>query len=272
MAFTPTRYLRAGDRDTLRAVVAAVERLDRIEMAVVIPTGVGWLLDANIGLITAALDAITHPVALALGGQFNPPDRHRLVTANYRRLLVDVPGVAPWRSDFATFDGIAHGAPFASLGETGTLRHIVPPGEQAQSSGPPGAQPPTVLVPELMGFFRGDTLATRYAGAPAPICRCQVCRGAGLDRFDGLDGETRAEAHAHNAAVWNNLLPALFGQPGLGDQQVWWRGTCAAAVDAYAVENARILQAGAFKPKTDLKRWATLPVTHAPTPQRVEEG
>ncbi|MCK9904213.1 hypothetical protein CC117_30525 [Parafrankia colletiae] len=265
VALTPTGYLLEGDSAALRATVEAAENLARIDTVVVIPAAVGWLADPYVELLTEALAAIPHPVALALGGQLNPLDGEEQATVNLRRLLVTVPGVAPWRTDFAAFDGVAHGAPFASMGATAGLRHIIPPGERALTVRKGGATPPTVLFPELLRFTSGHTLATRYANHPPPTCGCVVCRGRPLTRFDGYDGDIRAEANAHNAAAWNELLPALFREPGLGERQALWKKTCVAAYQAHEVENVRLRQMNAFKPPRDVVRFATLPVTHAPT-------
>ncbi|WP_261562663.1 hypothetical protein [Frankia tisae] len=266
VALTPTRYLRAGDRGALRAVVTAAQDIDRVGTVVMIPAAVGWLLDSSIDLFLPALASIPHPVAIALGGQFNPLDSHRKATTNLRRLLLEVPGTALWRTDLAAFDSIAHGGPFASFGLTTALRHIIPPDEKPQNRNGGGPVPPTVLLPELLRFSSGPALAKRYAGLEAPTCTCQVCRGAGLNRFDGYDGDTRAQADAHNVAVWNELLSALFSLRDLGNRQAWWRRLCMDAVNAHETENIRIRQAGAFKPPKDVKRWVDLPVTHSPAP------
>lgn len=269
VALTPTRYLRAGDRKALRGVVAAVREIDRVGTVVVVPAAVGWLQDANVELFVAALKEIPHPVAFALGGQKNPLDKHAKAAANLRGLLTEVPGVGLWRADLAAFDSIAHGAPFASFGLTAKLRHIIPPDEEPQRTGN-GPVPPAVLFPSLLRFTTGQNIAKRYAGLEAPTCVCEVCEGATLNRFDSYDRETRALADAHNVAVWNGLLSELFSLPGLGDRQVWWRSLCVAAVNAHTVENDRIRQVGAFKPRSELKRWVNLPITHAPT--RVQAG
>ncbi|WP_322749379.1 MULTISPECIES: hypothetical protein [unclassified Frankia] len=267
VALTPTGYLRAGDRAALRAVVEGAKNLDRTDTIVVIPAAVDWLVDPHLNLFTAALADIPHPVALALGGQFNPLDKREKATANLRRLLIAVPGVAPWRTDFAAFDGVAHGAPFAAMGATSGLRHTIPPGEKAQTANKGGGPvPPTVLFPELLRFTSGRTLATRYANHQPPTCDCVVCRGRPLTRFEGYEGDIRAEANAHNAATWNGLLPSLFHEPGLGERQSRWKNICVAACQAHEIEAVRLRQKKAFEPSKDIRRFATLPVTHAKTP------
>ncbi|WP_261565498.1 hypothetical protein [Frankia gtarii] len=266
VALTPTGYLQAGDRAALRAVVEGAKGLDRTDTVVVVPAAVGWLVDPYLDLFTVELADIGHPVALALGGQFNPLDEREEATANLRRLLVGVPGVAPWRTDFAAFDGIAHGAPFAAMGATSGMRHTIPPDEKAQTKKRGGAVPPMVLFPELLRFTSGHTLATRYANHQPPTCGCVVCQGKPLTRFEGYGGDVRREADAHNAAAWNRLLPALFREPGLGERQALWKKICAVAHQAHEIEDLRLRQKKVFDPPDDVRRFATLPVTHAPIP------
>jgi hypothetical protein len=68
----------------------------------------------------------------------------------------------------------------------------------------------------------------------------------------------RATAHAHSAAVWTCWLSDLFGHATDSERQLWWRGFCAAALDAHEHENTRLRQKGAFKPSPALKKLATL--------------
>jgi hypothetical protein len=266
LALTPTGYLNAGDGPALRAVVAAAERLERADTIVMIPAEVGWLRTTHVGLLTEALADIPHPVALALGGQLNPLDRHKDATRNLRQLLVTVPGVGLWRTDFAAIDAIAHGAPFAAIGARTGLRHIIPPGEKAQSARNGGGVPPSVLLPRLLHFTTGPAIATRYANDVPPVCGCRVCDYQPLTRFDGNDGAIHAEANAHNAAAWNGLLPTLFGEPGLGERQAFWKRICVDAVNAHDLENKRLQQPRAFTVPRDVERYATYTVTHALLP------
>ncbi|MCK9925107.1 hypothetical protein MXD61_25105 [Frankia sp. AgPm24] len=270
VALTPTGYLRVGDRAALRAVVDVVADLDRRAIIVVIPAAVGWLVEPHLDFFTEVLATIRHPVALAFGGQFNPLDL-RAAQANLRRLLTAVPGVAPWRTDFAAFDGVAHGAPFAAIGASSGMRHLVPPDEKART-GQMGAVQPAVLIPRLLSFVGGGRIARLYANRQPPTCDCLECAGRALTRFDGSDGEIQAAASRHNAATWNRLLPGFFGEPGLGERQAYWKRMCQAARDAHEIENSRLRQKKAFTPPKDITRFATLPVTHAPLPQPARGG
>lgn len=266
VALTPTGYLRVGDLAALRAVVDVVADLDRSDIVVVIPAAVGWLVEPQLPSFAGALATIRHPVALAVGGQFNPLDL-KGAQANLRRLIAAVPGVAPWRTDFAAFDGVAHGAPFAAMGASSGLRHLVPPQEKAQSSSTGVQVAPAVLLPRLLSFVGGGKIASRYANRQPPTCDCAECEGSPLTRFDGVDGETQKAAGRHNAAAWNELLPEFFREPGLGERQAWWKRRCQAACAAHEIENSSLRQKKAFVPPADIRRFATLPVTHALLPQ-----
>lgn len=259
-AITPTRYVRAGDPASLKAVLRETETLRRDDVIVTLPLSVGWLRAEARSLLVAVIRAIEHPVALILGGQYDPLKQFTAAPQNLRELLAEVPGAGLWRTDLAGFDALAHGAGFAAVGAGGSLRHLVPAGERAETSGPPGPHYPSVLVPDLLRFSTAKFLADSYANTTPPRCYCSHCDGAYLDSFFGLTNQVKAAAHAHNSATWNAWLPDLLEQPTLFDRQHWWRTRCQHAVDAHAMENARIGQPGRFEPPKSLKKWATLPV------------
>jgi hypothetical protein len=265
VAMTPTRYVHAGDADALKGVMRAAQAIKRSDVIVTMPVAITWLRDESLQQLRAVLKRIPQPKALILGGQYDPLDM-RNTPKNLRCLAQEVADLGLWRTDLAAFDCIAYGGLFAAIGAGGSLRHLIPEDEEPQSSSFPGAHLPSVLVPDLLSFSRADSLARRYANTPPPRCPCPVCDGRFLDRFNRRDGETRAVAHAHNAATWNSWLPDLFDHQSLGDRQVWWKNRCTAALDAHEAENARIQQPKAFKPPQPLKAWATLPVSQPPSP------
>jgi hypothetical protein len=266
IAMTPTRYVHAGDAEALKGVMRAAQAIKRDDVVVTVPVDTSWLRDESLRQLTAVLQRIQHPKALILGGQFNPLEKFASAPKNLRFLAEEIPDLGLWRTDLAAFDCIAYGGLFAAIGAGGSLRHAVPEDEEPQSSSFPGAQPPSILVPDLLRFALADSLARKYANTIPPRCSCLVCDGAFLDRFNRRDGETRAVAHAHNAATWSSWLPDLFGHQHLGDRQLWWKNRCQAAVDAHEAENARIKQPRAFKPRKVLRAWATLPVSRQPSP------
>lgn len=263
-AITPTGYIRAADWGALKAVVQAAQDLKRTDIITMLPIDAAWLQDDSIEKLDLAIKNIPHPVAIAVGGQYNPFDKYTKATTNLRRLLIDNPRVGLWRADLQVFDAIGHGALFAAFGLSASLRHTIPPDQPAQSKkggGPPSA---TVLLPEFLRFSKGPELAKLYANADAPTCGCLACDGAKLDRFDGSDNEIRALADSHNAAVWADLLLAVFRYTDLGNRQAWWHRLSTDARKAIDAENERLRQAGAFKIPKDLQRWGDLSVTHAP--------
>ena len=266
IAVTPTRYVYPGDADALRGVMRAAQAIERSDVIVIVPVAITWLRDESLQQLMAILKRIPHPKALILGGQYNPLDAFANAPKNLRYLAQEVAGLGLWRTDLAAFDCIAYGGLFAAIGAGGSVRHLIPEDEEPQSSSFPGAHLPSVLVPDLLRFSKADWLATKYANTPPPRCPCAVCDGSFLDRFNRSDGETRAAAHAHNAATWSSWLPDLFDQQSLEDRQVWWRNRCKGAVEAHEAENARIQQPGAFKPSRVLRAWATMPVSQPPSP------
>jgi hypothetical protein len=266
-AITPTGYIRAADWGALKAVVRTAQDLKRNDVVIMLPIDAAWLQDDSVEKLDLAIKQTPHPVAIAVGGQYNPFDKYRKATTNLRRLLIDNPGVGLWRADLQVFDAIGHGALFAAFGLSTSLRHTVPPDQAAQSKKGGGVRPSaTVLLPELLRFSQGPDLATLYADADAPTCSCLACGGAKLDRFDGHDNEIRALADSHNAAVWADLLVAVFHYTDLGSRQAWWHQLCIDALKSIEAENERLRQVGAFKVPKDVQRWVDLPVTHAPAP------
>jgi hypothetical protein len=213
--------------------------------------------------LIAGLQRIAHPKAVMFGAQKNPFDV-AAATPNFRRLLGETTNVGLWRADVpAAFDCLAHGGAFAAIGAGGSLRHLVPADEKPDANNPM-AHTPAVLLPSMLRYVRGRIIAEKYANTPAPRCDCVVCGGASLDRFDSLNGDVRAEAHGHNAAVWTSWLSDLFDHPSDAERQQWWRGLCKGAVDSHEQENTRLRQSGAFKPSPALRKLANLPLPGEP--------
>lgn len=259
-AITPSRYVQAGDSAALKALVCQARAIERDDVIVAVPVALAWLTQQQyLRQLIAGLQRIPHPKAVMFGAQKNPFDTAAAVP-NFRRLLAETTGVGLWRADVpAAFDCIAHGGAFAAIGAGGSLRHLIPAGEQPDSS-EPRMHTPSVLLPAMLRYSLGRVIADRYASVPAPRCGCVVCDGATLNRFDSTSGDARASAHAHNAAVWSAWLSDLFSHFAGAARQQWWRGFCQAAVDAHEQENARLRQMGAFKPPPALRRLAALPL------------
>jgi len=261
VAITPSRYVQAGDSAAFKALVRQAQVIERDDVIVAVPVALPWLTQEQyLPQLVAGLQRIPHPKAVMFGHQKNQNNPFDAAAAipNFRRLLAETAGVGLWRADLlAAFDCLAHGGAFAAIGAGGSLRHLVPPGQNPDSRDP-RVHTPAVLLPAMLRYSMGGFIADKYASATAPNCGCVVCRGATLNRFDSLSGDVRATAHAHNAAVWTAWLSDLFGHPDGPARQLWWRGMCRAAVDAHVQENARLRQKDAFKPSAALKKLASL--------------
>lgn len=264
LAITPTRYVRAGDSDALKAIMHAASRLDREDVVVPLPVAVSWLMKDQLRQLAAVISRIPHPVALILGGQFDPLRKFNDAPGNLRAVLADLRAVGTvglWRTDLAGFDALAHGAAFAGIGAGGSVRHLVPAGERAETADPAGPNWPSVLVPDLMRYKRADALERIYANDTPPPCPCRCCNGAPLPSFHGATHQIKAQAHAHNAATWTGWLAAFLGQKTLSERQDWWRRRCQRAVGAHEQENVRLSQPRAFVPTAVLKKWAQPPTS-----------
>jgi hypothetical protein len=259
-AITPSRYVQAGDSPAFKALVHQAQEIERNDVIVAVPVALPWLTKKQyLPQLIAGLQRIAHPKAVMFGAQKNPFDV-AAATANFRRLLAETTNVGLWRADVpAAFDCLAHGGAFAAIGAGGSLRHLIPADEKPDADNPM-AHTPAVLLPSMLRYVRGRIIAEKYANTPAPRCECAVCDGASLDRFDSLNGDVRAEAHAHNAAVWTGWLSDLFDHATERERQQWWRGFCKAALDSHEQENIRLRQSNAFKPAPALKKLATLPL------------
>ncbi|WP_018351917.1 hypothetical protein [Longispora albida] len=256
VAATPTGYITGGDTPALKAARNMIREIGRRDVAALFPVDVAFLRKDAVDQLIAILQPTGVPIALVLGGQYNPTDRYADIVGNLRRVCREVPQLGVWRTDMITgFDCMAHGAMFTGVGASTTLRHAPPPDEATQHGN--GSGRPSVLVPELWGYFRGDTLARRWANAEPLSCGCAVCKGHRLDRFDSSDPEIRAEALEHNVAAWS-LFWAQMRPMTLAQRQAWLIDQVQRAAKAYPAENERIQQPGAFQPGETLKRMAKL--------------
>lgn len=258
---TPTGYIHAEDSDALLAAVRRTVRLDNPSVILTMPVDVSWLREDNVGQLIAALKLFRGTKALMLGGQMDPLGHFPQAVDNLRRVLAEVPRCALLRTDLAVFGALAHGASFGSFGVTGSVRHIVPPGEPVKKS-KGGPLSPQVLFPELMGFFLGSTIAKHFAAADQPRCNCSVCDGDGLDRFISMAGELQLEAAGHNIAIMIRCLDALMATPSGYERQKKWHELCLAAKEHHKVLNAALGLKKGFGVDEQLKRWASL----VPTP------
>ncbi|SNT64134.1 hypothetical protein SAMN05216276_11118 [Streptosporangium subroseum] len=272
VALTPTGYIPPAASKVLKAVMRAAKQIERDDVVVVLPVDIAWLNPEHIAQFIAACTEIRQPKAVILTRQFDPLKAFKEAPANLRRLVSEVEHIALLRTDLAALDAMTYGALFAGIGADSSIRHAVPAGERpqtAQNGG--GAQFPSVLLPNLMRFSWGPTLANRYANAEPVRCDCPACQGRGLDRFNTPDGPTRIESEDHNAYTWGAWVNELAACSSAAERRQLWRDRCAHAVGRYELENVRIEQPRAFQAPPALKAWASLP-TGDDTPAPAEGG
>lgn len=266
VALTPTGYLHAGDGAALKAAATTVAGLDRDDVLFSVPLDIAWFTAEHIGLLIAVLSRLATPKAVFLGAQFDPLERYKAAAMNLRRLEAEAGHIAVLRTDLTGIDALCHGAFAASIGTGGSLRHIVPAGQPPRSG--KNDPSPSVLYAPVMTFFKGSTLAERYANDPPPTCPCRTCHGRALDTF--LSTDDSDAAHAHNILTWTEWVTVLRAQPTLADRAALWRRYCHDAVQQCEILNTALGQDGAFTAPTALAAWATLPAwpsaTSVPAP------
>jgi hypothetical protein len=267
VALTPTRYFEPGDAASLKAAARIAADLDRDDTIFSVPISIAWLNSIYVGQLIAVLARVPLPKGIFLGSQLDPLDNVEEAVDNLRRVRAEAGDVALFSTDFAAFDFAAHGGFAASIGTGGSLRHIIPP-DEAPESIRQRDQSPSVLFPDLIHFFKGSTLARRFANFPAPRCSCRACNGRRIDTF--LGRADSAAAHLHNICVWMEWLPDLFGHAVIADRIRWWQGRCEAAVLNHEVYNQQLGLRNAFQPTRALTIWAkkTLKQGSLPSPAR----
>src|SRR5699024_9994123 len=123
-----------------------------------------------------------------------------------------------------------------------SVRHAVPPGRQGGSPRPDSS--PSVILPALMNYFWGSTLAESLRD-PHP-CLCDPCaewgeiRGkgeAGRPLTDFQDSADATAALAHNMAIWSRWWRQLRSQSPEARKERW-RGMCRRAHNEYSWYNA----------------------------------
>jgi hypothetical protein len=255
----PSRFVHAGHTGALKALVTGAQAIERDDVIVPVPVDAVWLRDEFVCKLIAWLRRIPHAKGLALGSQGNPTD-FAAATRNLRTVMGEVPDLGLWRGDMPTaFDCVAHGAAFAVIGAGGSLRHVIPPDEEAESRRPFN-HTPSVFIRDMLRYSMGEYIAQRYADARAPRCFCRVCGGLGLERFNSRRTDVRVAAQHHNALAWTEMLDGLLDHATVAERHQWWKGCCTAAVDRQEAESVRLRQPGAFTPSVPLKKMATLPL------------
>lgn len=271
-AMTPTGCIRAGDAASLRAALEQATALEREDVIVTVPLEAGWLQGGKADIAVDMLSRVDLPKAVLIAAQFNPPEQvtpaHESVL-NERRLAAEPSATALFRRDLAALDAVAHGALAGSVGTSGDLRHIIPPGQKRffkpPRKGEPPDQSPNILVPDLRAYLRGSTIAERFREAAAPACSCAVCGGRRLSTFSGRADWTAARRH--DVTTWSEWLPNIAGQQAPTDRAQYWTGLCRHGIANHEVYDNLAGRPGTFRPPLPLTIWSrpgTATVPHRP--------
>ncbi|MEE2038820.1 hypothetical protein Q8791_16475 [Nocardiopsis sp. CT-R113] len=262
LVLTPTRYLRCDDAGA-RALDAAVGQMNATDTRPVVfsvPVDATWLTERREHLITS-LQRVRAPKALILGARNNPLDSKRRARA-LREVLRSCPDTALLRTDLAALDAMAYGASFTSVGDTASVRHAVPP---EMRGGRPGTDSsPHVVLPALMGYFHGSTLAERLRNPRR--CLCTPCVEWGEARNNGeagrllsdfQDSADKKAAHAHNMAVWSRWWRELASESSPESVRSRWKGMCRRALNEYEWHNREFSpREDTFRASNALRYWA----------------
>lgn len=258
LALSPTGYIRAEAARPLRNAVAAVKDFNDPRMALTAPLHHVWFSDERIAQTISILSGAPGLKVVMIGGQMDPLANP--IVKNVRRLIAEVPGIALLRTDIAAVGALAYGAVFTSFGVISSQRHLPPPKEPVQSGKRKGGGPksPSVLYPDLMSFYLGETIADRHGDGSAPACGCGVCRGKRLDRFTTKGQGLGAEAVAHNVATVSQWSDELRSSQAQADPRAWWSIRCQAALDKTRRVNVELGQTtgASFKLCLQLQQWA----------------
>ncbi|GAA0247226.1 hypothetical protein GCM10010492_53570 [Saccharothrix mutabilis subsp. mutabilis] len=257
-AITSTKFITAGDTDSLKAAARQVKQLGRDDVILLAPLDISLLGKRYIRQTTAILADVGSPVALVLGKQFDPLDQAPAqVIPNLRVLAATVP-LMPVRTDFNAFDLVAHGAFAAAIGTGGSLRHAVEPPQKAKAYRQDPS--PSVLVPELLCWWKGSKLAELFGARPrlGIRCPCAVCDTQLLTRF--LQRTDQNEAMSHAVSVWSGYARDMLAAPSLRLRARYWRRLCQNALDHHKIIAAQLKKAKPLKPQKPLEVWAKLPL------------
>lgn len=262
LVLSPTRYLRCDDAGG-RALDEAVRQINEADVWGVVfsvPVDARWLTDRREHLVTS-LRRARAPKALILGDRGDPVGSGARARA-LREVLRACPETALLRTDLAALDAMVHGAAFASIGDTASVRHAVPPGKQG--GGPGSKSSPDVIMPALMGYFHGSTLAERLRDPRR--CDCLPCVEWGEARDNGEVGRPLTDfqdtsdtkgAHAHNMALWSRWWGELRSEHSYEDMRTRWRGMCQRAHLEYEWHNRAISpRQDTFRASDALRYWA----------------
>jgi hypothetical protein len=233
VVFAPAGLIRAGDSQSLAAVITAGN--DAGSPAVVTTAAVpqDWLTGARRGGLVQELRRSTRPVALVVVGQLDPYENPE-VAQGLLEVLDSCRGqVFLHRTDMTAIEVLGRDGLGASIGVTASLRHTVPPGRRAQKRRRP-RRPRRALHVFVPGIseFRDVAELEGWFGDDAPECALAGCCGRPLTSFSP-DPTDSGPLAAHNVRGWLPLAGDLAACPP-GDRRRWLRQHHLQVQTAYA--------------------------------------
>lgn len=262
LAVTPTALLSTGDLESLEAVAERALEIGDDDVLLSLPVDARWLRAPHHHDLISMLRQVPLPKALVLCATHDPLSTAE-AAANLREVVASVPGIGLLRSDLAALDAMVHGAGFASIGDSASARHGPTPGRRGPG---PRRRDPAVLLPRAVSYHYGETIATAFEGADAPLCPCGACRewGAANGSAEGrrplttfTDAVDTGDAHRHNHAVWSALWEWIMRAADEADAKDRWLKYCRRALSEIAELNEDAGRPGrTFEPSVALRVWA----------------
>lgn len=211
---SPSQILEAGDIRSVRRQLSLGNRwLDRLGR----PPGDGarlgvmlesqWLDPEWTSALVDALGQDESPIAVSFVDR-NDPVGSRSAVQGLRSLASSLTHIGILRTDLAGIGALAHGAEFAAIGMTSTLRHVAPPGAAFGGSRNTRDLSPSLLHPSTLSWVRGSKLWRARGPMEFFECSLPFCDGIDLRKF--RDPSRREEAYLHSVEVWLTLADRVF--------------------------------------------------------------
>jgi hypothetical protein len=207
VVLTDSGYVGQADR---AALVAILEQTAAAGSGVtaVLPLHSSWLADDEVKYLVNEINHHQVPVALVLEHSADPLGTQWAVRGLKHLLEQARPSVSLLCTDLSAMGALAHGAAWAAIGVTSSLRHLYP----ADSHGPPYRTPSAghAIVPRLLSFMKverileGWALTQQHDDLVEDLwrCACLECGNRTMDRFATC---TEISLAAHNASVLDDL-------------------------------------------------------------------
>jgi len=223
---TPSKFIRAGDWDSLRAVLRAADRADLDRVLTLIATDAAMLDPPCLTTFMRTLNT-TRSLAFIFADKSHPLGR-RGRAAGLRNLVAAFPGCALLATEpIVATDAYAHGAGCAAIGITGGLRRPRRPGDNGGSNAKDFL--PGLFLREMWEHRSPSVYADWFANSPPPTC--DDCGGRAIHRFYNNEND-RLAVLRHNVHAWLGLYDEL-GPRSLTGRWAWSSDEWATALAAH---------------------------------------